>query len=187
MSRRARRRPADAGSIGEAVVGPLAPADTRALRREVLRPRETVAQQAAHEPPGARAVGAWVGGELVAVGLIGPEARPAVGLVGPEEDPAVGRGGPEMGPDAGRRDPRGQASSWRVRGMATAPAHRGRGLGSAVLAELLAIARAGGAASVWCTARLSARTLYERAGFRACSRVYEIPGIGPHVLMELRL
>src|SRR4051794_9076525 len=57
-------------------VRPLPPARTRALRRAVLRPHETIEQLAVHEPPGAFAVGAFAGGTLVAVGLIGREGRP---------------------------------------------------------------------------------------------------------------
>jgi GNAT superfamily N-acetyltransferase len=55
---------------------PLPPADTRPLRREVLRPHQTVEELAAHEPAGAVAFGAFDGSELVAVGLIGPDGEP---------------------------------------------------------------------------------------------------------------
>ena len=51
-------------------------AETRELRRDVLRPYMTVEELAAHEPSGAVAFGAFEGGELVAVGLIGPEGEP---------------------------------------------------------------------------------------------------------------
>jgi len=75
---------------------------------------------------------------------------------------------------------------WRVRGMATAPRARGRGAGAAVLDGLVNHAREQGADRVWATVRIPARTLYERAGFTAASDEYEIPDIGPHVVMELR-
>lgn len=51
-------------------------AETRPLRREVLRPYMTAEDLAAHEPAGAVAFGAVDGDELVAVGLIGPEGEP---------------------------------------------------------------------------------------------------------------
>jgi GNAT superfamily N-acetyltransferase len=126
-------------------------AATRPLRREVLRPHETLAEMAAHEPPAAIAVGAFRDGALVAVGLVGPEGEPG---------------------------------DWRVRGMATAAPARGRGAGSAVLAALIRIAEEQGARRVWAEVRVPARTLYERAGFRAVSGVFERPMIGPHVRME---
>ena len=51
-------------------------ADTRALRRQVLRPHQTVDELAHDEPPGAVAFGAFEGDELVAVGLVGPDGEP---------------------------------------------------------------------------------------------------------------
>ena len=52
-------------------VRPIAPAATRPMRREILRPHQTLEELAEQEPPGAFAVGAFEGAELVAVGLIG--------------------------------------------------------------------------------------------------------------------
>jgi GNAT superfamily N-acetyltransferase len=71
-----------------------------------------------------------------------------------------------------------------VRGMATAPRARGRGAGTAVLNRLLEHALAGGAVRVWCNARTPARSLYERAGFEVASAEFELPDIGPHLLMN---
>jgi GNAT superfamily N-acetyltransferase len=124
---------------------------TRALRQAILRPHETLEQLAADEPAGAFAVGAFVEGELVAVGLIAPDGGPG---------------------------------AWRVRGMATAPHARGAGAGTAVLGALLGHALERGASRVWCNARTPARSLYERAGFRVISEEFELPRIGPHLVME---
>ena len=128
--------------------------DTRALRRQVLRPHETVAELASHEPPDAFAVGAFESDRLVAVGLIGPEGEPG---------------------------------EWRVRGMATLPEMRGRGAGGAILQALLDHAREHGATAVWANVRTPARTLYERAGLEVASDQFELPEIGPHVVMRTRL
>ena len=57
-------------------VRPVALAQTRALRQAVLRPQESAEDMAGHEPPGAVAFGAYEGGELVAVGLVGREGDP---------------------------------------------------------------------------------------------------------------
>jgi predicted GNAT family N-acyltransferase len=38
---------------------------------------------------------------------------------------------------------------------------------------------------VWCNARTPARSLYERAGFTVASDEFELPEIGPHLVMEL--
>jgi GNAT superfamily N-acetyltransferase len=129
-------------------------AETRALRREVLRPHSALEELASHEPAGAVAFGAFDGSELVATGLVGPDGEPG---------------------------------DWRVRGMATALHARGRGAGSAILEALVAHAVAHGAARVWCNARTSALTLYERAGFVVASDEFEPPDIGPHYRMELQV
>ena len=50
-------------------------AQSRALRRDVLRPYMTVDELADHEPDDAVAVGVFQDDELVAVGLIGPEGE----------------------------------------------------------------------------------------------------------------
>jgi GNAT superfamily N-acetyltransferase len=80
--------------------------------------------------------------------------------------------------------PSGGPGRWRVRGMATAAGERGRGVGREVLDALLEHARVSGGTCVWCNARVPARSFYERAGFRACSDVFELPAIGPHLVME---
>jgi GNAT superfamily N-acetyltransferase len=50
-------------------------AQTRALRRDVLRPYMTVDELAEHEPGDAVAFGVFRGHELIAVGLVGPEGE----------------------------------------------------------------------------------------------------------------
>jgi ribosomal protein S18 acetylase RimI-like enzyme len=104
-----------------------------------------------------------------------PEDAVAYGAFDGEELVAVGFVGPE-----------GEPGAWRIRGMATVPAARGRGAGTGVLDALLRHASAHGATSVWCNARVAAISLYERAGLRVVSEVFEPPDIGPHVRMEIR-
>ena len=79
------------------------------------------------------------------------------------------------------------AGDWRVRGMATAPDTRGLGSGGALLRALLDHARAHGGRRAWCTARITARAFYERWGFIAEGDEFELPHIGPHVIMATRL
>lgn len=80
--------------------------------------------------------------------------------------------------------PSPEREGWRIRGMATVPEARGQGAGSAVLTELLRRAVTAGAGRVWCNARTPARRFYERAGFAVCSAEFDVPPIGPHVVME---
>jgi len=81
----------------------------------------------------------------------------------------------------------GEPGDWRVRGMATAPEARGRGAGSAVLQALLRHAVQRGGRRAWASVRTPARSLYERAGFAPISDVFEVPHIGPHVIMRREL
>lgn len=87
-----------------------------------------------------------------------------------------------------------QACPWRpglpavrLRAVATDTAVRGRGVGSAVLAEALGRARAAGAALVWCHARAGALTFYTRAGFVVDGEAFDVPGIGPHLHLHVAL
>ncbi len=78
-------------------------------------------------------------------------------------------------------------ADWRIRGMATLPAARNRGIASALLRFCEEHARAAGGELLWCNARTPARGLYERAGFGAEGGEFEIPDIGPHFLMHKSL
>jgi GNAT superfamily N-acetyltransferase len=134
----------------------------RALRMSVLRP---------HEPAGRPMYGREQEPSTLHFAAVGrAEAVLAVGSVMPEEHP---------------RDPR--PDDWRIRGMATRPELRGRGMGSAVLAAIEGAAGERGARRLWCNARTGARRFYERAGFAAEGREYEIEGIGAHFLMSKTL
>jgi predicted GNAT family N-acyltransferase len=63
---------------------------------------------------------------------------------------------------------------------------RGRGVGAALLARLVALARESGHARVVLNAQTQALPFYARAGFTPCGPVFEEAGIA-HQAMELRL
>lgn len=104
-----------------------------------------------------------------------PDGAYAAGVFRDGELVAVGLVGCEGGPAA-----------WRVRGLATAPGARRQGAGTLVLDALCKHAIGHGASRIWCKVRTPARSLYERAGFAVVSEEFELPQIGPHVVMELR-
>lgn len=54
---------------------------------------------------------------------------------------------------------------------------RGRGVGTALMQRLHAVARDQGLASVWCHAQLAAVPFYERLGYRSSGEVFEEAGI----------
>jgi GNAT superfamily N-acetyltransferase len=141
------------------------PDAVRPLRQAVLRPHQTVADQVypGDAVPGAAHFAAYLAGqdEPVGVASIGPEAYP-------------GAGGAREG-------------DWRIRGMATAPASRGRGAGALLLRACLEHARAAGAIRVWCNARSPVRGFYEREGFTVEGDEFTLPHIGPHYLMSTTL
>ncbi|MGK5115514.1 MULTISPECIES: GNAT family N-acetyltransferase [unclassified Geodermatophilus] len=72
---------------------------------------------------------------------------------------------------------------WQLRGMATAPAARGTGVGRVLLDAALALVAARGADLLWCDARTTAAGFYERHGFTVVAGPYDKPGIGPHLGM----
>jgi predicted GNAT family N-acyltransferase len=70
--------------------------------------------------------------------------------------------------------------------MAVEPSMRGRGLGSAVLAEAERAAGAAGAQRIRLHAQTTARSLYERGGFEVVGEEFIDEGT-PHVPMEKAL
>lgn len=131
----------------------------RPLRLEILRPGQPAASAVwpGDDAPGAGHFAVVREGSVVAVGSIVPEPHPV--------DPRPG--------------------DWRVRGMATVPGDRGRGLGADVLAACVDHARAAGARRVWCHARVRAVGVYERAGFAAETATFDVAGLGLHVRLVL--
>ena len=142
------------------VLAEIDAADTGPLRGRVLRPGSPAAATVflGDDHPQVVHLAARVGGPdgpIIAVGTIFPDGAPWA---------------------AGRPD------SWRIRGMATDPAWRGRGAGRLVLDGLLDSARAGAGTLVWCHARVGAWGFYRRAGFTAVGAVFH-DGIADHQSM----
>jgi predicted GNAT family N-acyltransferase len=73
----------------------------------------------------------------------------------------------------------------RLRGMAVAEERRREGIGARLLQgslTRLAVAEPD-LQVVWCNARTSAADFYAREGFRRHGEVFDVPEIGPHVVM----
>lgn len=75
-------------------------------------------------------------------------------------------------PAAGRRPDACPDPAYQLRGMATAPAHRGTGIGTRVLLAGLDRCRAGGATLVWARARTAALGFYTAHGFEVSGDEY---------------
>jgi GNAT superfamily N-acetyltransferase len=78
---------------------------------------------------------------------------------------------------------RPELDAWRLRGMATAPEWRGKGVGRALVGVVFDHIAAGGGGLLWCNARLAAVGFYERAGMVTTGETWEEPVIGPHIAM----
>ncbi|HZL38416.1 MAG TPA: GNAT family N-acetyltransferase [Tepidisphaeraceae bacterium] len=76
-----------------------------------------------------------------------------------------------------------------LRGMATAPDFRRKGLGRALLdlAERDVLQDKSAPRVLWCNARVPAIGFYELLGWRVVSERFEIPTAGPHVRMLKKL
>ncbi len=70
-----------------------------------------------------------------------------------------------------------------LRGMAVVTEHQQRGVGSALLHHIHALAQRHGW-RMWCNARAIAVPFYERHGWRCDSKPFDIPPIGPHYVMR---
>lgn len=72
---------------------------------------------------------------------------------------------------------------YRLRGMATLPDWRGRGAGKQIIEQAEKILRRRNADYLWCNARISARGYYDQLNFKQAGETFDLPPIGPHVVL----
>ena len=127
------------------------------LRQRVLRPHQQLDElrEPDDDAPGSAAFAAVDDAGVVATGPVKRRPPPF-----PSDDPG-----------------------WQLGAMAVDPEHRGEGLGSAILDAILRHVDTHGGGLVWCNARVSAQGFYLRHGFEVASAPFELPDIGPHVVM----
>ena len=143
------------------LVRPISAVQVRALRHALLRPFEPPEKivYSGDDEPDTLHAGAFEGEAFVGIASVCRE---------PMAD----------SPDSGQ---------WRLRGMATVPAVRGRGAGRALLEVCFDHIRARGGNLLWCNARVVALGFYTHLGFVAQGEEFEIVPIGPHYVMTRRL
>lgn len=139
-------------------VGPVDASETSELRRAVLRPSWPVGSRMhGDDEPDALHIAAVDDGMPLCACVLFPRPYPNRSWVLP---------------------------AWQLRGMATAPAMRGQGIGAVVLAAVVDALTARGARLLWCEAREAAVPFYECNGFRAEGAVYIAAETGlPHRYM----
>ncbi len=142
-------------------IRPIEAPEARPLRHAILRPNQPfeATLYPLDDQPESGHFGAFIADRLVGIASIYHEAQPG------EVD----------------------AGAWRLRGMATYPAERGQGIGSALLHACLDHIRAEGGTSCWFNARTTAAGFYSRFGFEIQGAEFDIEGIGPHVVMARAL
>jgi predicted GNAT family N-acyltransferase len=73
---------------------------------------------------------------------------------------------------------------FQLRGMATLKEYQGQGLSQALLRAAFPLIQQNHVNSLWCNARIPAVGFYEKVGFEVHGNEFDIPGVGPHVLMH---
>ena len=76
-----------------------------------------------------------------------------------------------------------ELADWRIRGMATEAAVRGKGYGGLLVEEVIAYVASQNGKGIWCNARTGVMGFYDKYGFAPQGKEFELPGIGPHYLM----
>ena len=76
---------------------------------------------------------------------------------------------------------------YQLRGMATIESARGKGLGNQLLNFAIVYLRGQKANYMWCNARKKAVNFYQNTGFEIISAEFEIPIIGPHYVMYVKI
>jgi predicted GNAT family N-acyltransferase len=74
-------------------------------------------------------------------------------------------------------------NQYRLRGMATLVDFQGQGLSRALLRTAFPLIKQNFCSLIWCNARVSALGFYQKTGFHAHGSEFDIPTVGPHVLM----
>jgi len=74
-----------------------------------------------------------------------------------------------------------------LRGMATLNEYQGKGLGRLMIQAAIDESKNRDHDLLWCNAREEAAKFYEKLGFQISSDRFEIPKVGPHFVMHIRI
>ncbi|PLT30484.1 GNAT family N-acetyltransferase [Peribacillus deserti] len=135
--------------------------DTFSIRHKVLRPNQTIEECKFPNDEAEHTfhLGVFLDNELISIASFYKEKH------------------------AGLNDPH----QFRLRGMATLPEYRNRQAGSLLIKTAEQVLHNKDADVWWCNARTSASGYYKKLGLKERGGLFEIPGIGPHIVMYKRL
>ena len=131
------------------------------MRTALLREGKLTNEQCRHATdslPGAFHIGYHINSELVCIASFHPQ---------------------------GYRDFTG--TGYQLRGMATVEEFRGRGIGNQVLNFGIVYLKGQNINYLWCNARKKALPFYLNMGFEIISDEFELPGIGPHYVLYVKI
>jgi GNAT superfamily N-acetyltransferase len=80
-----------------------------------------------------------------------------------------------------------EGKGYQLRGMATIDKYRGQGIGNQLLNFALTHLRGQKANYLWANARTKAISFYKSLGFEVISDEFEVPVIGPHYVIYLKI
>lgn len=80
-----------------------------------------------------------------------------------------------------------EGAGYQLRGMATLEQYRGKGIGNQLLNFAIVYLRGQKANYLWCNARKKALQFYHHTGFEIISPEFEVPNIGPHHVMYVKI
>ena len=80
-----------------------------------------------------------------------------------------------------------EGKAYQLRGMATAEHFQGKGYGNRLVNFAITYLRGQKVNYVWCNARKKAVPFYMSTGFEVISPEFDVPGIGPHYVMYVKI
>jgi GNAT superfamily N-acetyltransferase len=80
-----------------------------------------------------------------------------------------------------------EGKAYQLRGMATLENYRGKGFGNQLINFAIVYLRGQKANYLWCNARKKAVRFYQNVGFETISNEFEVPVIGPHYVLYLKI
>ena len=78
-------------------------------------------------------------------------------------------------------------AQYQLRGMATLPSVRGRGMAKHMVTHAIKILKSNNIATLWCNARETAMGFYVKLGFTEVGAPFDIPSIGIHYCLQKTL